>query len=142
MKELKKDLRPISLTPCISKVAEDFVVRRFVKPAVLNTLDPNQYDVITKSTTTLALLEMLHVWSQGKDGNCFTIQTVLFDYRNAFDLIAHDILVSKLCCLALPASIIIWIIDFLSDRAQRVKLAEGVFLNGVGYHLEFHREPN
>jgi len=59
--ELKKDLRPISLTPCISKVAKDFVVTQQVKPAVLSVLDPSQYGAIPKSSTTLALLEILHV---------------------------------------------------------------------------------
>ena len=37
---LKKQLRPISLTPCLSKVAEDCVVLDYVKPAVLQVLRP------------------------------------------------------------------------------------------------------
>ena len=32
VKELKKDLKPISLTPCISNIAEEFVVTEYVKP--------------------------------------------------------------------------------------------------------------
>ena len=36
--DLKKDLRPISLTPCVSKVAEKFVVEDVVKPAVLDVI--------------------------------------------------------------------------------------------------------
>ena len=36
--DLKKDLRPISLTPCVSKVAEEFVVEDVVKPAVLDVI--------------------------------------------------------------------------------------------------------
>ena len=50
------------------------------------------------------------------------------DYRKAFDLIDHSILVRKLrdqC--KLPASIINWIIDFLSDRSQRVKFTSECF---------------
>ena len=35
VENLRKDLRPISLTSCISKVAEDFVVRDYLKPAIL-----------------------------------------------------------------------------------------------------------
>ena len=65
---IKKDLRPISITSCISKVAEDFVVSKYVKPAVLAVLDPSQFGATPKSSTTLALLEMLQVWSQGTDG--------------------------------------------------------------------------
>ena len=34
----KKDLRPVSLTPCVSKVVEEFVVEGFVKPAVLDVI--------------------------------------------------------------------------------------------------------
>ena len=40
--DIKKEFRPISLTPCISKVAEEFVVDGFVKPAVMNILHDNQ----------------------------------------------------------------------------------------------------
>ena len=51
--DLKKDLRPISLTAGLSKVAEDCVVTDHVKPAVLKVLDPNQ-------STTQALIDMVH----------------------------------------------------------------------------------
>ncbi|PFX21555.1 hypothetical protein AWC38_SpisGene13950 [Stylophora pistillata] len=47
--DIKKDLRPISLTPSISKVAEDFIVTQHLKPAVLSQLDPAKFDVIPKS---------------------------------------------------------------------------------------------
>ena len=57
---LKKDLRLISLTPCVSKVVEEFVVRDYIMPAVLNNLDMNQYGAVPKSSTTFALLDMLH----------------------------------------------------------------------------------
>ena len=52
---LKKDLRPISLTPCLSKVAEEFIVADYIKPAVLKDLDTNQYGAVPKSSTTLAV---------------------------------------------------------------------------------------
>ena len=50
------------------------------------------------------------------------------DYRKAFDLIDHSILVRKLRSQCkLPASIINWIIDFSSDRSQRIKFASECF---------------
>ena len=111
--DITKELRPISLTPCISKVAEEFVVGGFVKPAVMKILDDNQYGAIPNSSTTMALISMLHSWSLGTDGNGATLRTLLLDYRKAFDLIDHSILVRKLCNQCkLPASIINWIIDF------------------------------
>ena len=41
VKDFKIDLRPISLTPRLSKVAEDCVVIDYVKSAVLKVLDPD-----------------------------------------------------------------------------------------------------
>ena len=126
--DIKKELRPISLTPCISKVAEEFVVDGFVKPAVMSVLDHNQYGAIPNSSTTMALISMLHSWSLGTDGNGAIVRTLLLDYRKAFDLVDHNILVRKLrnqC--KLPASIINWIIDFLSDRSQRIKFTSECF---------------
>ena len=96
-------------------------------PAVLKVLDPNQYRAIPHSSTTRALIHMVHSWAQATDGNSATIRTVLLDYRKAFDLIDHGILVDKLCKLVLPTRMINWIIDFLSGRSQRIKLAECLF---------------
>jgi len=75
-------------------------------PAVLNNLDMNQYGAVPKSSTTFALMDMLHDWSKGTDGNGATIRTILFDYRKAFDLIGHSILIKALCKLNVPKSII------------------------------------
>lgn len=41
VKDLKIDLRPISLIPCLSKVAEDCVVIYYVKSTVLKVPDPD-----------------------------------------------------------------------------------------------------
>ena len=118
--ELKKDLRPVSLTPCVSKVAEEFVVEDFVKPAVLDVIGGSQYGAIPKSSTSMALISMMHAWALGTDGNGATVRTVLFDYRKAFDFIDHRILIDKLEGLVMPRSVLNWIIDFLSDRSQRI----------------------
>ena len=73
--DLKKDIRPISLTSCLSKVAEDCIVADYVKPAVLKVLDPNQYGA--KSSTTQALIDMVHNWAKGTDGNGETARVIL-----------------------------------------------------------------
>ena len=57
------------------------------------------------------------------NGNGSTIRSILFDYRKAFDCINHATLVNKLCTLDILASIISCVIDFLSNRMQRIKLA-------------------
>ena len=47
---------------------------------------------------------------------------MLFDFRKAFDLIDHNILAKKLLTYNIPETIKYWILDFLSNRKQRVKL--------------------
>ena len=127
MTDLRKDLRPISLRACLSKIAEEFIVCDYVRPAVLNILDPCQYGAIPKSSTTYALIHMVHNWVTGTDGNGATVRTILLDYRKAFYFVDHSILCDKLYKLDLPKTVINWIIDFQSDRIQRIKLADGCF---------------
>ena len=60
------------------------------------------------------------------DGTGSTVRTALLDFRKAFDLVDHHILVAKLRRLGVKPSVVNWIIDFLRDRQQRVKV-NGVF---------------
>ena len=60
--DANKHLRPISLTPILSKVGEEFVVDGYVKPAVLAKIDRNQYGTVPNSSTAHALISMLHNW--------------------------------------------------------------------------------
>ena len=92
VEDLRKHLRPISLTPCLLKVAEERVVLDYVKLAVLNVLDPNQYGAVPNSSTTQALIHMLNNWSKETDGNGATVRAILFDFKKAFNLIDHGIL--------------------------------------------------
>ncbi|PFX17966.1 Furin-like protease 1, isoform 1-CRR [Stylophora pistillata] len=110
VKDVKKDLRPISLTPCLCNLAEDLVVTNYVKPAALRILDDRQYGAVPKSSTTLVLLEMFRCWTNAADGNCSSVRTILFDYRKALDLIDHKILIAK------------WILDLNAEHT--VKLEE------------------
>ena len=77
VKEIKKKLRPISLTPSISKITEEFAVMGHVKPAVLRIVNPSQFGAIPESSTTFTLLEMVHEWSRGTDGNGSTIRSLV-----------------------------------------------------------------
>jgi hypothetical protein len=80
----------------LSKIAEDYVVNLFVKPAVLKKIDPNQYGTLPKSSPTEALRSMLHFLNASTDGNGATTRVILFDCRKAFDLIDHRVLLNKL----------------------------------------------
>ena len=64
---------------------------------------------------------MLHNWYKDTDGNGSTMRVMLFDFKKAFGLIDHAILMAKLGDYELPLRVLDWIADFLTDRKQRVK---------------------
>ena len=102
--DVNKHLRPISLTPVLYKLAEDFVVDLYVKPAVLAKADPRQFGTVPYSNTSEALVSMIHTWNSATDGNGATVRVVLFDFKKAFDLIDHWVLVRKLCSCDIRAN--------------------------------------
>ena len=74
VKDPNRDLRPISLTASFSKVAEESIVVDYIKPAVLKAIDSNKYGAIPQSSTTIALIDDLHVrltFNLGKTNRIF-----------------------------------------------------------------------
>ena len=96
---------------------------KYIAPAVLERIDPDQYGAIPKSSTIHALISMIHQWAQTIDGTGSAVRVILFDYKRAVNLIDHRILLRKVCELAISREIFLWIADFLTDRFQRVKLS-------------------
>ena len=89
----------------------------------MSKIDCQQFGAIPKSSTVYALISMIHSWLMNTDGNGTTTRVVLFDFRKAFDLIDHNILVNKLALFNIPPNVVLWIVDFLKHRKQRVKLS-------------------
>jgi hypothetical protein len=55
------------------------------------------------------------------------VRVILMDYKKAFDLIDHNLLMCKLKSYGINPYILNWIHDFLSDSKQRVKLEDDIF---------------
>ncbi len=127
VKDLERELRPISLTSTLSKIAERLVIEREVKPTLLKVVDPQQFGFIPNSSTVLALISMLHCWLSATDGSGSSVRTVFLDYKKAFDTVDHTTLVAKLFSLGIKPCVVNWIIDFLRNRWQRVKLSDNCF---------------
>ena len=124
---MSKHIRPISLAPSLSKVAEDFVVLMYIGPAILKVIDPNQFGPIPKPSTAQALISMVQEWARATDGTGAAVRVVLLDYKKAIDLIDHQILVNKILSLSIPPGVACWVCDFLLNRHQRVKLAKDCY---------------
>ena len=70
---------------------------------------------------------MFHNWAKATDGTGNDVRVFVMHYKKAFDLIDHKLLMAKLSNYNINPYIINWIGDFLSNRNQRVKLAEDCF---------------
>jgi len=62
-------------------------------------MDPNQFGFIPDSTTTFAPISMLHHWFEATDGTGAHVRAALLDYKKAFDLVDHNLLIAKLYSL-------------------------------------------
>ena len=146
VEDINKHLRPISLTPIISKIAEEYIVNAYMKPAVLEQIDPQQFGTIPRSSTTQALISMIHYWSESTDGNGSTTRVMLFYFRKAFDLINHHGLLHNMMSHNIPRHALAWITDFVTDRKQRVKINNDCFskwgLRSVHGFSLFARQPS
>ena len=67
-------------------------------------------------TNLLTTLKMVR--KNVDEGNC--VDLIYFDYKKAFDKVAHHRLLCKLKSLGLNSTVICWIKGFLSNQRQRV----------------------
>ncbi len=82
----------------------------------------------------MALIEMFESWSKTSDNASTQIRILSLDYRKAFDLIDHNILMAKLMNYVVPLVLLHWVHAFLDDRKQSIKVGQvttkWVTLNG------------
>ena len=127
IEDFNKELRPISLTNTLSKVAEGFVIDRELKTLMLDCMNPNQFGFIPDSCTAFALISRLHHWFEATDETSARVRAALLDYKKAFDLVDHNLLTAKLYNLGVRLTVVNWVADFLRDRYQRVELNSDCF---------------
>ena len=120
---IETDLRPISLTPVVSKVVEDFVYK-WVLDIVKPQLHWDQYGALKGSSTVdaLVIVYFLHQAYATTDTQGSHMRAILIDYQKAFDHLNHNLIIEKLSRLGVPRILVDWIASFLMDRYQCVKL--------------------
>ena len=119
------DLRPISLTPVISKVLEHFVCK-WIRQAVEDRFNPRQFGAIRGSSTTHGLVELTHYVHAELDKPGHHVRALLLDYSKAFDMVNHHILLRKFREIGTPDCLTRWCAAFLLERQQRVKVGQAV----------------
>ena len=121
------DLRPVALTAVPMKLLERFFLNNF-KSIVAPFLDPMQFAYQTGRSCEDALLFLLEkLYShleRAKFGN--SVRLVFFDFRSAFNTIQPHLLIEKLMKMNIPANFCLWIMDYLTNRTQYVKLSSEI----------------
>ena len=121
---IDKDLRPISLTPCLCKVLESFI-GQWILDDLQGKIDQRQYGALKGKSTTHELVDILHHWHNALENNS-TVRIVFIDYAKAFDHVDHSTIIRKLVDLGVSGVLVRWVYSFLSDRQQRVKISDYV----------------
>ncbi len=94
-KQIENDLKQISLTAVLMKELETFVLR-WLWNILGEHIKTDQYGSMKGCSTKMFHIEMFDSWLKASDNASIQIRILLLDYRKAFDLIDHNILIAKL----------------------------------------------
>ena len=121
MPDSEDDLRPISLTPFFSKVAEHFVVHWLLEH-VGHKLDFRQYGGLKGNSITHYIIEFVNFILSCQDTTDQTaILACMVDFSKAFNRQNHNILITKLSEMGVPGWLLKIVISFLEHRKMYVK---------------------
>ena len=114
--------RPISILPVLSKVLERHVSDSLTKYLNENELlHRTQSGFRTNHSCETALNFMTDSWLNAIDQGEM-IGVVLVDFKKAFDLVDHDILLTKLKLYGIRNETLLWFKSYLSQRQQQVSI--------------------
>ena len=94
-------------------------------------IDDKQFGGGMNTSTTDALVEMVHHWCEATDRCGTYVRIVLLDFAKAFDLINHEKLLVKLQANDVPPHILRWMGSCLLNKTQQVQIGKTV--SPVGY---------
>ena len=77
-------------------------------------IDRNQFGAVKGSSTTHALVTMIHHWQEAFDSPANLVYMLFLDVSKAFDTVDHERLLSKLSTLGPPPFLTRWITAFLN----------------------------
>lgn len=116
--------RPVSLTSVVCKVLESIVRDEIMYHLVKNKLiSVEQHGFIPRKACVTNLLETVDFATTNLSNKTPT-DIVFLDFSKAFDKVSHRRLLTKLHTYGVRGQIYSWIAAFLSNRKQRVVLAD------------------
>ena len=117
------DYRPVALTPIMMKCFERLVIDH-IKEALPDSLDPLQFAYRPNRSTDDAINHALHAALTHLDKRNTYVRMLFVDFSSAFNTIIPQQLAEKLHKLGLSTSLCNWILDFLTERPQTVRIGD------------------
>ena len=119
------DYRPVALTSVVMKTLERLVLQ-FLKSIIDPLLDQFQFAYRNnRSVDDAVAIGLFHVLKHLDSPN--TYARILFvDFSSAFNTIIPSKLFDKIQSLGVPQSMCLWILDFLLNRPQVVKIGDNL----------------
>ena len=117
---LKKDYRPVSLIPIISKLCEKNMYDQ-IYAYMDKFLSPYLFGYRKNHSTEQCLTITIEVWKKALDYKN-SAGAVLTDWSKTFDCLNHDLLIAKLDAYGFEKNAINFIYDYLKERKQRTKV--------------------
>jgi hypothetical protein len=114
------NFRPISLTSKPCKTMEQILVEHMTGHVVrYDLIHPSQFGFTKGKSCMSQLLRYVDYVSNALNGGDL-VDTIYFDFKKAFDSVAHDRLSKKIDQFGFHPKTVAWLKAFLSNRSQRV----------------------
>ena len=119
-KDNVNNYRPISILPTLSKIIEKWIqIKLMIYLDQHTLLHKNQSGFRKNHSTESALILMTDTWlkaiNEGKLVGC-----AMIDFRKAFDLVVHQLLLKKLRIYKFSDMSLSWFKSYLDNRTQQV----------------------
>ena len=119
------DYRPVALTPIMMKCFER-LVKDHITSKLPPTFDPYQFAYRPNRSTEDAISSALHLSLEHLEGRNTHVRMLFLDFSSAFNTIIPQHLISKLAPLGFSTHLCNWLLDFLSNRPQSVRVGNNV----------------
>ena len=104
-------------------MVERLIVKDHIFPSIPTEQLFDQYGFNKTGRTTAAIIDITHTISMLLETNIF-VRFLLIHFSKAFDSVVHIILINKLKSLNTSDIVIQWVVSFLTDRTQFVKMGQ------------------
>ncbi|CAB3995382.1 RNA-directed DNA polymerase from mobile element jockey [Paramuricea clavata] len=121
-KDINNDFRQISVLPHLAKMIEKIQLELNFHDLAIKD---NQHAFVKNRSTVSALILMTQKWFDVTDNSNIGrkgVHTTFLDFKKAFDLVDHRILLIKLAEMNVSKAFWSWVKCFLTERTQHVNL--------------------